>query len=135
MKGKKLTSKPKVQSPECRVCGLASEAEGKFCPSCAVMHQETIDLVVKRSVMIRYARMYFYDAVCLYRLWLIENRRQRMFKRAKIIAGWLDRNKRNKAVKRRYQDLHLRFVEFVESPFTLQAEKKVEEMFELLKKR
>ena len=135
MKGKKPTSKPIVPSPECRVCGLASEAEGQLCPSCTATHQELIDLVVKRSVMIRYARMYFYDAVCLYRLWLIEKRQQRMFKRARIIARWLDRNKRNKAVKKRYQDLHLRFVEFVESPFTLQAEKKVEEMLELLKKR
>lgn len=135
MKGKKPTNKPKVQSPECRVCGMASEAEGQLCPSCAVMHQELIDLVVKRSIMIRYARMYFYDAVCLYRLWLIEKRWQRVHRRAKVIDEWFGKNRRNKAEEERFWKLHWMFAEYLLSPLISQAEAKVEEMFKLLEER
>ena len=131
MKSKKPTSKPIVPSPECRVCGLASEAEGQSCPSCMVMHQELIDLAVKRAAMIRYAPFYFCEVISFYRNWLRENRRQRALKRAKIIAEWLDKNKRNKA----YQDIHLRFIEFLESRLISQAEAKVEEMSKILEKR
>ncbi len=114
---------------------MESEAEGQLCPSCVVMHQELIDLAVKRSFMIRYAPLYFCEVISLYRNWLRENRRQRALKRAKIIAEWLDKNKRNKAKKKRYQDIHLRFIEFLESRLISQAEAKVEEMFEILEKR
>src|ERR1044072_929694 len=134
MKGKKPTNKPVVPSPECPVCGLASEAEGQYCPSCAKTHQQIIDIVLHRSIMIRYARIYFYDAVSLYRLWLLAGRRQRLLRRANLIADWLYKNKYKKAKKKRYQDLHLLFVEFVASPLISQAEKKLEEMVKLLEK-
>ena len=135
MKRKKPTDKPVVPPPECPVCGQTSEAEGQLCPSCMVMHQELVEIILKRSAMIRYARMYFYDAVCLYRLWLIENRRQKVHRRAKVIDEWFGKNRHNKAEEERFWELHWMFAEYLLSPLISQAEKKVEEMFEILEKR
>ena len=138
MKGKKPPNKLKVQPPECRVCGLQSKAEGQFCTSCEATHQELVALAVKRSLVIRYAPLYFYEAICLYQNWLRENKWLRVLRRARVIAEWLDKNKHNKTRRRRYQELHLLFVEFVSSFLTSHAEKKLEEMeeiFELLEKR
>ena len=133
MKRKKPASKS--ISPECPGCGLAPEAEGKFCHSCAVIHDELVDIALKRSVMIRYARMHFYDAICIYRLWLLDNRRKRLFQRVNVIADWLDRNKRNKAEKKGYEELHLLFLEFLSVRLVSLGEKKLEEMFKVLERR
>lgn len=127
-----MKSKPMSKCPN---CALPSETHDKLCHSCTAIFQGFVELTLKRSIMIRYAPLYFYDAICLYRSWLNENRWKRLLKRARVIADWLDRNKRNKAQKKKYQDLHVMFVEFLASPFTSQAEEQVEEMFKMLESR
>jgi hypothetical protein len=137
MKRKKPKSKPGpvAQSPECPACGLASEAEGQICHSCAVVYQEIIDLALKRSAMIRYAPFHFYEVICLYRIWQRNNRRQRVLKRAEVIDHWFGINRHKKSEKKRFWALHMMFTEFLASTLISQAEEKVEEMFKMLERR
>lgn len=137
MKKKKPKSKPCpiAQSPQCRVCGLASEAEGQFCHSCLVIHQDLVDLIFKRSAMIRYAPLHYCDAVSLYELWLRENRRQRVLNGATVIDAWFGRNRHNKAEEKRFWELYILFTEFLNSILISQAEERLEEMFKVLERR
>lgn len=131
MEKKKSRSKSKL-THKCPNCGDVSETKDQFCNSCEVIHQVIIDVLLHRLRSIRYKPLYFYDGVCLYRLWQIGSRRQRVLKRAGVIADWLDRNKHNKAQKEKYRDLHVMFIEFVASFPSSQAEKKVGEMLRVL---
>ena len=132
MKKKRSKSKP---APECPNCALPSETKDQFCTSCAGIFQEIIEITLKRSIMIRYAPIYFYDAISLYRLWQIDSRRQRVLIRAKIIDKWFGENRHNKAEEEKFWKLHWMFAEFLASVFISDAEEKLEEMLKVLEDR
>ena len=109
--------------------------DGQPCQSCTQIHQDLVDIVFNRLVMIRYAPIYFYDATSLYRLWLLHNRWLKVRWRAKVIDDWFGRNRHNEAEKERFLELHLLFTEYVYTPLITEAEEKVDEMFRILERR
>ena len=142
MKKKKPGSKPVpiAQSPTCPNCGHASEKTDVFCASCESTYQAIIELLLKRARMIRYAPFHFYDAVCLYSMWQVASRRERVIQRGHIINKWFGQNRQaikmyNTKRQRKFLKLHAMFTDFLTPPIIIsEAEKKLEAMFEVLEK-
>lgn len=123
-----------IEDAACPNCGLASETNDQFCDSCSVEYQQIIDIVLKRLRICRRAPLYFLEAVCLYRNWRREHRRQRVLNRALLIDAWVGRNRHNEAEEERFWELHTLFTEFLCSALISQAEEKLEEMFKVLER-
>ena len=143
MKKKKPESKPVpiAQSPTCPNCGHASEKADVFCASCESIYQAIIEILLKRARMIRYAPFYFYDAVCLYSMWQVASRRERVIQKGHIINKWFGQNRQaiqmdNTKRQREFIKLHDMFTDFVMHTALLsQAEEKLEAMFKILERR
>ena len=143
MKRKKTKSKPDstVQSLICPNCEHESEVKDQFCGSCETTYQAIIELLLKRAKMMRYAPIYFIDAIALYILWQLASRRERVINRGYIIDKWFGQNRSaihmdNTKRQREFIKLHDMFTDFVMRTALLsEAEEKLEAMFKIIKRR